>query len=249
MDDIFRYRIITNLQCNKRCGFCYQTFKPEPGTDMVLSRDAMMATMGKVKSNRGMLDRATVMGGETLLLSEPWEYIRIAKEHATTVCLVTNGTRLNGDTIANLRDAGLDELAVSISSMKQFKDMLGMLKLAAKNIPNTRVNIPRCEESSYDKLKVIVDACLDNRLGCVVCEDLMGRYGEPHDVVMGRWEGYELLSNNHNFLTYMDTTRGKKVGLFAHYSGYNKTDVIITPVGNFSSWDKYCEKIGNHALR
>lgn len=56
---IFRYRIITNLQCNQRCSFCYQNDKPEPGTDYKLSLSKLEATMKKV----GKLKRATLMGG------------------------------------------------------------------------------------------------------------------------------------------------------------------------------------------
>jgi sulfatase maturation enzyme AslB (radical SAM superfamily) len=84
--DIFRYRIITNLQCNNRCTFCYQTFKPKVGSDIVLSPEKMEETMRKVFKSRGKLRRATLMGGETLLLANAADYVEIANTYANTTC-------------------------------------------------------------------------------------------------------------------------------------------------------------------
>ena len=246
--DIFRYRIITNLQCNNRCKFCYQTYKPEKGSDIILSIDKLKSTMEKTFTKNGKLERSTLMGGESLLLTNICDYVKITKQYSKTVCLVTNGTLLTEGLLENLNNSGLDEIAISIYSINNFNNMIGILTQANKIIKNMRVNIPRCEESSDDKLKLIVEMCLDNDFGCVVCEDLMGRYGEPHDLVISKWENIFEIKNEHNFITYLDTKRQKNFGLFAHYSGYNNTDIIITPLGNFSSWEKYCNKIDNYDL-
>lgn len=246
--DVFRYRVITNLQCNNRCSFCYQTYKPCKGCDVILDKGAMEATMLKVHDNRGKLKRATIMGGETMLTDKPHEYVSIAKKYVDTVCLVTNGTLLDTPSLALLRDAGLDEIAISIHSMANFNQLDRILELANMWIPNMRVNVPRCEESSGSKLRDIVYRCIDSGYGCVVCEDLMGRYGDPHHDVMSGWDDFKEVSNEYNFVTY-EHTSGKKIGLFAHYSGYNSTDIIITPLGNFHSWKKYCNKVDNYALR
>ena len=37
-------------------------------------------------------------------------------------------------------------------------------------------------------------------------------------------------------------------GVFGNYTGYDATDIIITPVGNFCKWEQYCKKIGNSEL-
>ena len=37
-------------------------------------------------------------------------------------------------------------------------------------------------------------------------------------------------------------------GVFGNYTGYDATDIIITPVGNFCKWEQYCKKIGNNSL-
>jgi len=248
MLDIFRYRIITNLQCNNRCSFCYQTFKPAIGSDIVLSIDKMESTMEKVFKKNGKLKRATIMGGESLLIENISKYIEITKKYAETVCLVTNGRLITLDLLKSMVLAGLDEIAISIYSLKNFKEMLSILNVTNMVIPNMRVNIPRCDESSYDKLKKLVEMCLDNNFGCVVCEDLMGRFGEPHDKVISKWENIKEVSNEHNFILYKNLERNKNFGLFAHYIGYNNTDIIITPLGNYCSWEKYCNKIENYDL-
>ena len=109
--DIFRYRIITNLQCNNRCKFCYQTYKPEKGSDKILSLDKLELTMSKVYKMNGKLDRSTIMGGESLLLENICEYVKVAKKYSKTVCLVTNGTLLNEPLLYSLNESGLDEIA------------------------------------------------------------------------------------------------------------------------------------------
>jgi len=247
--NIFRYRIITNLQCNNRCTFCYQTYKPKIGTDHILSIDKMEDTMKKLFKVHGKLKRATLMGGESLLLPNIDEYVKVVNNYANDICIVTNGRLITKDLLLRLRNNGLKELAISIYSIDNFNNMLDILKLSNSIIGNMRVNIPRCDNSSYDKLKVIVEKCLDNNFGCVVCEDLMGRYGEPHDKVIKKWKNISEIKNEFNFVTYLDNKRKKEFGLFAHYSGYNNTDFIITPEGNFTSWEKYCNKIENYDLR
>jgi MoaA/NifB/PqqE/SkfB family radical SAM enzyme len=248
--DIFRYRVITNLQCNQRCKFCYQTFKPEIGTDVILDINKLEQTMNSFFNSIGKLSRTTIMGGETLLLKNPHEYVNIAKNFSHTVCLVTNGKLLNRDNLGDMIFNGLDEIAISISSLKELINTKQILDMTRDYLikGKMRVNIPRCEESSYDKLKEMVEYCLDNDYGCVVCEDLMGRYGDPHDQVIDKWKDITLLGDNHHFKLYNDEKRNKSFALFAHYSGYNKTDIIITPFGNFCDWEKYCNRIGNYNL-
>jgi len=174
--------------------------------------------------------------------------VNVAKRFSKIVCIVTNGKLITESLIQRLKYAMLDEIAISIYSLKNFNDVFDNLKLANEYIPNMRVNIPRCDESSYDALKYLVEKSLDSNFGCVVCEDLMGRYGEPHDIVIPKWEGVCEVRNEHNFITYKDLKRNKEFGLFAHYSGYDETDFIITPVGNFTKWEKYCNKIENYDL-
>lgn len=232
----FRYRIITNFHCNQACSFCFQPEKSQK----ILSIESLNQTLAKCPR----MPRATIMGGESTLLPNLAQYIMIMKQKTEVVCLVTNGSLLNHTNLNEYVEAGLGEIAISISSMEQYKERHWEIQLANSIVPNCRVNIPKSPESIGDKLYKLVETILDDGVGVVVCEDLMGRYGiyefeEKMGAKLVRTDG-------HNFLTY--EYKGKEFGLFAHFEGYDKTDIIITPIGNFASWKKYCAAIGNTSL-
>lgn len=239
MSRIFRYRIITNLNCNQNphCYFCFQPDK----RNLVLDIHKLEDTLNKV----GHLSRATIMGGESTLLPNLDEYMRLVKAKVDTMCLVTNGILLNEEKLNIYKECGLDEIAISISSKEMYYRLRDRILLANKIIPNCRINIPKCWESTGDKLYELIDIILNDSVGIVVCEDLMGRYGEfEFEQKMG---AKLIRTDGHNFLTY--EYKGKEFGVFAHYSGYDDTDMIVTPIGNFSIWEQYCNAIGNQYLK
>lgn len=232
----FRFRIITNFHCNQACSFCFQPVK----TEEILPLDTLQNTLDKCPR----MSRSTLMGGESTLLPNLPDYIAMMKAKTDVVCLVTNGTLLRQKNLIEYRDAGLEEIAISISSIEQYNKMKLQISLANQIITNCRVNIPKSPESIGQKLYDMVETILDDGVGVVVCEDLMGRYGiyefeEKMGAKLVRTDG-------HNFLTY--EYKGNEFGLFAHFGGYDKTDIIITPRGNFYSWKQYCAAIGNKDL-
>lgn len=237
---IFRYRLITNLQCNMQpnCYFCYQPFK-QP---LVLDINKCKEVMNKV----GVLRRATIMGGESTLLSNLPEYIALTKKNVTEdVCLVTNGILLNEERIKSYADAGLSEVAISISSLEMYLARREQALLCKKYIPNTRINIPKCWESTGDKLVELLKVILTDNFYLIVCEDLNGRYGEF--TFEEKLPAIKVKDDGHNFFDYI--WNGHQFGVFGNFVGYDKTDIIITPVGNFSCWEDYCKKIGNTCLK
>lgn len=173
---IFRYRIITNLNCNMNestgvngnCYFCYQKFK----SPLRLDCDKMEETLKKV----GVLKRATIMGGESLLNPDLVKIVKIVSNYTSDgICLVTNGILLNEDIIVALKDAGLTEVAISVSSIEQYERRRDMALLCKEIIPNTRINIPKCKESLNPQL---LETILSDGFYSIVCEDLQARYGE-----------------------------------------------------------------------
>ena len=237
-EGIFRYRVITNLNCNMspNCYFCYQPYKPNMYLDIEKAKD----TMRKV----GILKRATIMGGESTLREDLPDFIALCKEYVSqNVCLVTNGILLDEEKILSYKEAGLTEVAISISSLQQYRDRREQALLCKKYIPNTRINIPKCWESTGDKLVEILRETLTDDFYVIVCEDLMGRYGEFEE----KLPAVKIKDDGHNFFDYV--WNGHQFGVFGHYSGYDDTDIIITPVGNFCKWEKYCEKVGNTCLK
>lgn len=152
-NNIFRYRIITNLNCNMNestgpngnCYFCYQPNKQPLMLDLEKAKD----TMKRV----GILRRATIMGGEATIRKDLVDFIKLARENVTEdVCLVTNGILINEERIISYKEAGLTEVAISISSLEQYLRRREQALLCKKHIQNTRINIPKCNESTGDKL-------------------------------------------------------------------------------------------------
>ena len=140
---VFRYRIITNFNCNQNCYFCFQPEKSEK----ILDIEKMEETMKKV----GKLERATIMGGESLLLPNIIDYFKVVNKYVNTVCLVTNGTKLTKDLVKQMVENGLEEMAISISSIEQYNARREQFLIAKKYVPNLRINLPKSWESTGTK--------------------------------------------------------------------------------------------------
>ena len=41
---------------------------------------------------------------------------------------------------------------------------------------------------------------------------------------------------------------GRTFGVFGNYGKYNRSDIIVTPLGNFCDWEKYCKSVKNNEL-
>ena len=243
--NIFRYRVITNLNCNMNestgpngnCYFCYQPNK-EP---LQLDIHKMHETMEKV----GVLKRATIMGGESTIRKDLVDLIRLTRQYVEEdVCLVTNGILLDEDRIRAYSEAGLTEVAISISSLEQYMKRRNQAVLCKEYIPNTRINIPKCRESSGERLVELLKTILTDDFYVIVCEDLMGRYGDFDFQSM--MEVQKVYDDGCNFYDYIWNQH--PFGVFGNYTGYDNTDIIITPIGNFCKWEKYCESVGNCSL-
>lgn len=247
---IFRYRVITNLNCNMNestgpngnCYFCYQPLK-EP---LQLNLDKAVETMNKV----GVLRRASIMGGEATLRKDLPDIIKAVKEHVSEdVCLVTNGILLNEERAKAYSEAGLTEVAVSISSLEQYKRRREQILLCKKYIPNTRINIPTCNEAIGDNLIELLEAILCDGFYTVISEDMMGRYNDfEFPKKMG---AVKVKDDGKNFFEYEWKDSNGEIhhfGLWGNYTGWEDTDIIITPFGNFCRWEDYCKKIGNYSL-
>lgn len=106
-------------------------------------------------------------------------------------------------------------------------------------IPNTRINIPKCKESLNPQL---LETILEDGFYSIVCEDLQARYGEirlPEGSVKVGDDGYGFYDYKWN---------GHAFGVFGNYGKYNKSDIIVTPLGNFCDWEKYCKAVKNNEL-
>ena len=180
------------------------------------------------------------MGGESLLNPDLVKIVKIVSNYTSDgICLVTNGILLNEDIIVALKDAGLTEVAISVSSIEQYERRRDMALLCKEIIPNTRINIPKCKESLNPQL---LETILSDGFYSIVCEDLQARYGEirlPDGSVKVGDDGYGFYDYKWN---------GHTFGVFGNYGKYNRSDIIITPLGNFCDWEKYCKAVKNNEL-
>jgi len=251
----FRLRLITNLNCNFNCDFCYQKKK----CNDILSVDEVKRQL----SGYDRFERVSIMGGESTLLDNLPEYIAAVAEKCDTVGLTTNGSRFDEDLMLRCKDAGLDEVAFSIPSFKHFEeitgheinDVLNNLQMAMHHFPRgaVRVNITQNEwnmrnqidestgkEISAEIYEMILLFNMKD-LFVVICEDIAGNWVMDFEKEMNA----ELISEKHGYMMYEYLTFFHGAfGFFHDYLKYDDTDIIMTPVGTFMKWSEYCSAVG-----
>ena len=76
-------------------------------------------------------------------------YIKLTKKYVEKdICLVTNGILLNEENIKSYAEAGLTEVAISISSLEMYRERREQALLCKKYIPNTRIKGYPCSINS-----------------------------------------------------------------------------------------------------
>lgn len=101
--------------CNLRCHYCKVIDQKSPIMDSKVRADALRSL--REISARGAI--VSILGGEpTLSMGLLLEAVAEARKNCFHVNLVTNGYGLSEDTILELKDAGLDYLAVSVDCHK-----------------------------------------------------------------------------------------------------------------------------------
>jgi len=198
----------------------------------------------------------TIMGGESTLLDNLSEYIKIGSLYAKQTRLTTNGKLLNAANINNFKRVGLDGINISIATIDNelYKKIHGTdyglgnlqhLIRTTDSCMNYRINIPLCEENcgnDFKHLKEVMDMFVcDAGLNVTLCEDIKGTYSVYDQFEKVGAEVLEVTDYGLIFLNY----KGNKIGYYTHRNNtYNETDLVITPLGTFINWDGYCEAVG-----
>jgi hypothetical protein len=254
-------RMITNLHCNYRCKFCYQQNKSKKILDQMQLIDQLFPVSPK------HFDYCTVMGGESTLLPNLWEYVKIGSFYSKETRLTTNGGLLDLPMAHLLYKAGLDGINVSIASIHKYNELhtpfvdvdqvIRQMELIVADAPyfrrsprpamNVRVNIPLCAENMTGPRMELVDM-LDNFTGkgfnITMCEDILGSFSlfDNFDKI-----GATVKDVTDYGLVLLDY-KGHQIGYYTHKnSAYNDTDLVVTPLGTWINWDGYCEAVGFNA--
>lgn len=255
-------RMITNLHCNNKCKFCYQKNKEKKILDLevlmsVLSRGCY-AERAVLPSTYKQYEYCTIMGGESTLLPDLCEYIKIGSLYANQTRLTTNGRLLTPTMVQNMVVCGLNGINISISTIdnEKYKKIhgvgenfgLGILQSIinrTKDIIDYRINIPLCEENcenNFVHLKECIEMfVMDAGLNVTMCEDIKGTYSAYDQFEKIGCTVKEVTDYGLILLDY----KGKQIGYYTHRNNnYNETDLVITPLGTFINWDGYCEAVG-----
>lgn len=253
-------RIITNLHCNYSCPCCFQKNK----SPFILAT-TFLAEQIKLFPEKHF-EYATIMGGESTLVEYLYEYIILADYAATNVRLTTNGALLTPELLKSYKKYGLTGITISVPSLSRYNQATGSGKdenfilekiaLARKYIPDTRINIPLCKDNceafEYEgpELPSLIAYFVGHLgLNITICEDINGKYKLLRQGRNGAWSvdknvmGDVRVVENTGTGLFILEYKNKRFGYYAHSKDYNDTDLIISPVGAFISWQDYLEKV------
>lgn len=234
MDELFRVRLVTNLDCNFSCPFCYQEDKRSVKVDPQLVH-SILAELSR------RFDRCSIMGGESTLYPDDLiKHVEVVSKFCNSVCLITNGSLLSEELLARLIKSGLAELTISIPSLARFDEITGHklsvvmdnLYTSKRLLKNVRVNLVHSRYNT-DEIESVALELLDRGFYVVICDDMT----YPLEVNFGSF----VSCDDFGFSVY--EVNGNEFGVSKHNGKYDKTDLIITPVGTFVSWEGYLESI------
>ena len=103
-------------RCNLECAHCYIAAGPDQETDGELSTSECLAIADQILAINPA-PMFILSGGEPLLREDLTTIARHCVEGGATVVVGTNGTLLTDERIADLKDAGVTGVAVSIESL------------------------------------------------------------------------------------------------------------------------------------
>ena len=250
MKELVGLRLVTNLHCNNNCNFCYQKDKS------VKVLNLRQTTVDLSSYYYKYFQYCTIMGGESTLLPNLAEYVRIGSTYAKETRLTTNGKLLSTAMIAELKGAGLNGINVSIATINnaQYKIIhgtdigLGNLQHVIRmnqDVMDFRINIPLCKENCENNFKSLKETLemfvVDSGLNVTMCEDIKGSYSLFDNFDMIGATVKEVTNYGLILLDY----KGKQIGYYTHKnSDYNDTDLVVTPLGTFINWEGYCQAVG-----
>lgn len=111
----FRVHLDVTDRCNSRCPTCSKWKTTDPGPELTADqwRPIFARFRGRVVSRR-----VVIGGGEPLVRPDILDIIADLKAAGLHVILITNGLRLDEETLDHLEAAGLDNLMVSLNSLR-----------------------------------------------------------------------------------------------------------------------------------
>ncbi|GMR12975.1 MAG: heme b synthase [Gemmatimonadota bacterium] len=134
-------------RCNLACAHCYISAGSWQATSGELSTEECLRILNEVLdvNPNPML---ILTGGEPLLRDDLEVLVEQASSRGATVVVGTNGTRLTGDRIGTLMEAGLKGVAVSVDSLNAIYH--DRFRHGGGALSETLAAVERCRASSLD---------------------------------------------------------------------------------------------------
>lgn len=109
----FFWEIVPGTQCNLRCANCYAANGGRPDCRALSLAEAQSALQKAIELGANTI---SILGGEPLMCRYLPAFVAYFKQHARSgFCgVVSNGTLLTPDLAKSLRDAGLDQISISV---------------------------------------------------------------------------------------------------------------------------------------
>ena len=118
-----------------------------------LSTEQAYALIDEIADTFGDNVRVTLGGGEPLMREDLFEVIVYGKERGLSLVLASNGTLLNDDVAARLKNAGIEEVIIAIDGTQQTHDSIRGNGVFEKAVKGARA----CKEVGLD---VVIDPCI-----------------------------------------------------------------------------------------
>jgi MoaA/NifB/PqqE/SkfB family radical SAM enzyme len=237
----YNLRVITNLNCNENCYFCYQKNKNNVRLDI----DTLKCNIQKFNGYK--FPRAAIYGGEATIREDLPDIIKICSENSENISLTTNGTLLTESKLKQYRDAGLKEMGISVPTIKNWNMMrtitwdkfLNIILKAKEIIPNVRINIVENKFNMdkengrlefYDMIEFFVRQV---GLGVLVCRNFTKKYEDLNLELIGA-KKTDIIE--HGCSKYKLDDSNIIISYYEPVKTYKDNDYIITPLGVFTDW-------------
>ena len=154
----------TTKRCNLSCKHCYRESGPGETVEEELTTAEGLALIKQM--NKAGFKLLILSGGEPLLRSDIFEFVRMAKQEGMIPAMGTNGTLLTKEAARELKDSGLRGIAISVDSLDkdyhdEFRGMKGAYDQTQLGIENAleaglrvQINLTLTEknESEFEKM-------------------------------------------------------------------------------------------------
>jgi len=181
-----KYNVNWNVtrECNLRCKHCYY----DAGTQLEdeLSTEQSFALLDEIANVFGDKANVTLGGGEPLMRKDIFDLISYGSERGLRMVLASNGTLLNEEVVARLKQSGLEEVIIAIDGTRKTHDAIRGEGVFEKTVKGARA----CKEAG---LSLVIDPCImkQNEGETAKIIDISGNLGARqcrffHYVPMGR---------------------------------------------------------------